>query len=233
MNSKPIPGWNEVVVPGKTPAARLHMRYRPDTGDWSTWAPAYWEGRLPGLREISSSRHARVECAELPDDGPPCYFKRYFLRDWRDVLKHLFRPARARRALLAGEQVAALGFQVPPPLCLIEERRLGRTRASALITAAVENAPDVRAWLNRPELGLAGNRDRKRAFLRAFARDVGAWHKAGLYHGDMRLGNILARERDGDFTFVWLDNERTRRYARLPDSRRIRNLMQVNMETRG
>jgi hypothetical protein len=161
------------------------------------------------------------------------YFKRYLIRDWRDVLKHAFRPSRARRALQRGEELTQLGIHTPRAVCLIEEKRGGFVRGSALVTETIDNAPNLRAWLNTPELGVEGNRKKRRALLAAFAREVARWHNAGLHHADMRIGNILCRPDAAGWIFHWLDNEGNRRYAALPEAERVHNLMQVNMERTG
>jgi hypothetical protein len=177
--------------------------------------------------EVPSSKFAQVH----RHDG--LYFKRYLIRDWRDVLKHAFRPSRARRALLRGEELAALGIGAPRAVCLVEETRLGLVRGSALVTESIDNAPNLRDWLNKPDLGVCGRKRERRVLLAAFAREVARWHNAGLHHADMRIGNILCRTSPSGWTFHWLDNEGNARYSTLPDSERVHNLMQVNMERTG
>jgi len=54
-------------------------------------------------------------------------------------------------------------------------------------------------------------------------------HAAGIFHGDLRLGNILAKEENNGWHFFLIDNERTRKFRRLPSRLRLKNLVQVNM----
>jgi hypothetical protein len=54
-------------------------------------------------------------------------------------------------------------------------------------------------------------------------------HAKGIFHGDLRLGNILARQEKNRWRFFFLDNERTRKFYRLPARLRLKNLVQVNM----
>jgi hypothetical protein len=100
-------------------------------------------------------------------------------------------------------------------------------RQSALVTEAIKDAPSVSYWINQ---GFADSPELRQRFLPAFGHVAGALHSKGLHHGDMRLGNILCSFSNGEFVFYWLDNERTKRYAILPLSRRVNNLVQVNME---
>ena len=69
----------------------------------------------------------------------------------------------------------------------------------------------------------------KREWLRVLGRTVGRMHKAGIFHGDMRLGNMLGRKNKDGRQFFFLDNERTKKFRRLPFRLRVRNLVQLNM----
>lgn len=231
MRHEDLSDWSHARLTPRRPGERIDVFFCRGSEDWVAWAQ---KGELfdASRAAIRSSPHARVDAVTLPA-GTRAYAKRYFLRDWRDVIKHLIRPSRARRALRAGQAAARLGFAVPEPLCLLEVRRWGMLRESVLVARAVEQAPDVRAWLHRPQDGFNWTPARKRAFLRAFAREVAAWHSAGLFHGDLRLGNVLAEATPDGYRFIWLDNERTRRYRRLPLRRRVQNLVQINMERSG
>ena len=212
--------WAKAVR--KTARGRLVIHHRTGDDCWLDLVVAYWEGMLPDAQPVPSSKFARVH------RRGNLYFKRYLVRDWRDAVKNVFRASRARRALESGMMVASLGFHIPQPVCLIEGHG-----QSALLTEAIADAPNVRDWLNKPEFGVAACRPRKRTLLRALAQEVAAWHNAGLHHADMRVGNILCRAEGGRWTLFWLDNEAVRHYARLPESQRVHNLMQINMEQFG
>lgn len=212
--------WVRVVK--KTSQGRIAIHHRPDDVRWADQAVAYWEGRLAGLEPVPSSKFARVHRREN------YYFKRYLVRGWRDAFKNLFRASRARRALERGEDIESLGFYAPRAVCLIESGR-----ECALVTEAINNAPNFREWLNKPELGVVTSRKKKRALLRAVAEVVAAWHNAGLHHADLRIGNLLCRQEAGLWKFFWLDNEGVTRHRRVPEDLRVHNLMQVNMERTG
>ena len=212
--------WVKVVK--KTSQGRITIHHKPGDARWVDTAVAYWENRLPGLEPVPASKFARVQRR----DG--YFFKRYMVRGLHDAMKDWFRPSRARRALDCGEDIESLGFNAPRSVCLIEDGR-----ESALVTEAIENAPDFRAWLNKPELGVAASRKKKRVLLRAVAEHIATWHNAGLHHPDLRIGNLLCRQDSGVWRFFWLDNEAITRHGHLPERLRIHNLMQVNMERTG
>lgn len=226
MRSRDIPGWVTVRDDG---SARS-IFHRPGEDHWVGAARSFHEGSLKGLEKVRSARTSEVYRGALESVEGTYFFKRYLDRDRTDVLKNFFRSSRARRALLNDEQCSALGFHLPPSACLLEVYRGGLLRYCALVSRAIEEAPNLRDWLMNPELGLTGQRETKRMFLRAFAHELGAWHRAGLYHGDLRLSNVLARRDREAWTFYWLDNERNGRYARLPRRARVNNLMRVNFE---
>jgi tRNA A-37 threonylcarbamoyl transferase component Bud32 len=221
------PGWVHRVTRTAS-GARLDVHHRTGDDRWVAIAAAYWDGLLPGLRGVASSRFAIVHRGRVSGDDGACFFKRFLLRGWRDWLKHWVRSSRARRALVRGEQVRALGFDAPRALCLIEERRRGGVGPTALVSEAIEGARSMREWVHEPAGDEAGALAERRRVLRAFGRAIGAWHAAGLFHGDMSPRNILARREEGRLHCFWLDNEGVRRFARLPMRLRVRNLIQVN-----
>ena len=233
MNRNEIEGWVRVVKESPSEGGRLGIYHRQGDDQWVDLALAYWQGKLNGLTLVESSGSSVVHKYRVTSDSLTCYIKRFLIRDWSDWIKHVVRMSRAKRALIRGEEIQALGFSTPPALCLIEESRALIVRQSALITEAIHDAPNIREWLNRPHLGVARSIQQKRQLLRALGREVGALHAAGFHHGDMRSTNILCRSSRRGFTFFWLDNERTNKLPRLPMRLRAHNLTQLNMERRG
>ena len=69
----------------------------------------------------------------------------------------------------------------------------------------------------------------KRELIRAFGQTIGRMHAADIFHGDLRLGNVLVRREKSGWRFFLIDNERTRKFWRLPARIRLKNLVQVNM----
>ena len=191
---------------------------------WINLAVSYWRGEITGLTRVKSSPYTIVHNGTVMAQS--CYFKRYLMRDTSDRIKHIIRHSRARRALANNEMIRSLGFRFPRSVCLIEKSIAGFVQESVLITEAIKDAPDVRYYIDTLT---AGSVRLRRQFLSSFGRAVGEMHSQGVHHGDMRVGNILCQFLHGEFVFYWLDNERTKRYATLPISRRINNLVQLNM----
>lgn len=190
-------------------------------------------GDLAGWQRVQSAGTSRVYRGQVDPAGGACFLKEYLDRDWLDPLKNLLRPSRARRALLNEEVCRSLGFHLPASRCLVEQTVRGRLVYCALVTDAVEQAPVLRDWLTRPQLGCAGHPAEFHRLLHALGRELGSWHAAGLHHGDLRLGNVLCRREGDAYRFFWLDNERNRKYRKLPLRLRVHNLMRINYEPVG
>lgn len=176
------------------------------------------------LTKIPGSKYAQVIKAKASLRGRllNCYIKRYKYRNIADLLKHIFRPGRARRALRGGNILAANNLLTPKVLALAENKIIGITSRSFIITSAIENTFVVHEQLLRLE------QKEKTKMLRQLGEYIGRLHKAEIFHGDLRLGNILAGVENGQWKFWLLDNERTVQFQTLPKKLRIKNLVQAN-----
>jgi len=158
------------------------------------------------------------------------YFKEYFCRSAWDFVKHLFRPSRAKRSLKAMLMLQKNGFDVPAVVAMGECKAGFFKRRNFLATFEVENTKRLHEYISDSKDNLTGEQLReKRELIRAFGRTIGRMHAKGIFHGDLRLGNILARQEKNRWRFFLLDNERTRKFYRLPARLRLKNLVQVNM----
>lgn len=183
------------------------------------------------LVKVPSSDTSRVfKCDVSPDAvGHILYLKQYLYRSVLDFVKHLFRASRGKRAFKASLMLAENGFDTPAVIALFE-RCLGPFRTdSLLLTRAVENArcvPEIFGDICRNS-----GKDaliRKRTLIKAFAEMVGRLHAKGIFHGDLHLGNVFAREEGEKWRFFLIDNERTKKFYRLPAGLRLRNLVRLN-----
>ena len=126
------------------------------------------------------------------------------------------------------------GFDCPAVVGLFE-RRQGLLHAdNLLLTEEASGCMSLCDYL----AGLAGASTgeallEKRRLISLFGKTVGRMHAKGIFHGDLRLGNILVRKDDKGWRFFLIDNERTRKFCRLPARLRLKNLVQVNMGRQG
>lgn len=122
---------------------------------------------------------------------------------------------RARQAFVMGRALAASGFAAPETLLVAWRRRAG------ILVTRDTGGEDLLALVGRLGGG-AETRVAKRTLLAGLGVAVGRLHQAGFVHGDLVPPNL--RVRDGA-TFVFLDNDRTRRGLLAVGARR--NLVQL------
>jgi tRNA A-37 threonylcarbamoyl transferase component Bud32 len=99
-----------------------------------------------------------------------------------------------------------------------------------LLTEEVKNAKSMVQCLTNMSRTL--HKDtllRKRSLIECFGKTIGQMHNKGIFHGDLRLGNVLVQQKEKGMRFFFLDNERTKKFQRLPARLRLKNLVQINM----
>jgi tRNA A-37 threonylcarbamoyl transferase component Bud32 len=178
------------------------------------------------LTTIRSSKFARVYklTVRFDDMNKEVYFKQYLCRSVWDFIKNFVRAGRAERTFKATEMLSENGFDAPAIIATGKFRH-GLMPTSFLVTLEIEDAKQIHQIISDSKLVARG----KRQLIRAFGQTIGKMHAKGIFHGDLRLGNILARQDKGRWRFFFLDNERTRKFHHLPGRLRLKNLVQVNM----
>jgi len=141
--------------------------------------------------------------------------KKYFIRNISDFFKSLILPSRAERAFKAGQMLIANGFLTPKAVAY------GR---KFLMTMEVQESKPFYKLLETLAV------ERKKKMIEQFAHTIGKMHDKGIFHGDLRLGNILVKENNKNFDFYFLDNERTKKFKNIPWKLRVKNLVQINMD---
>jgi glycosyltransferase involved in cell wall biosynthesis len=156
------------------------------------------------------------------------YIKRFFSAGLGYTIKDLFRVSKALRAWNVSFLLARYGFATPPVVAAGETRRCGFLADSFLVTEEV-NAPTIPQYLSTHH----GHRSapalrKKRRLVRSLAAEIGRMHLIGIIHGDLLPGNILIDDSGEPATFFFLDNDRTRKFARMTiGNLMIRNLIQL------
>jgi tRNA A-37 threonylcarbamoyl transferase component Bud32 len=158
------------------------------------------------------------------------YLKKYLCRSTLDFVKHLFRPSRARRAFNAALMLRRNGFDTPVVVGLFELRTGSFCTNNLLLTEEVESSkPMVQLLTEFFQKSGIDTFIHKRNLIKAFGRTIGRMHAEGIFHGDLRLGNVLVVREEQKWRFFFIDNERTKKFRRLPDRLRLKNLVQINM----
>ena len=190
----------------------------------------YHDGlRGPFERITEASKYANVFKASVSFNGrcQSLYIKQYLHRSLGDILKHLFRRSRGRRALTAAAMLAGNGLDSPRVVALAEKRIGPFCKNSILITEDLADGRSTYYWQDE----WADSRDvkLKRQFVTELGRTVGRMHAANIFHGDLRPGNIFSKQISDSWHFYFLDNERTMKLPLMPMRLRKKNLVQINI----
>lgn len=105
-----------------------------------------------------------------------------------------------------------------------------------MVSAFIEPAMLVYLYVARclcTSHGIAGRRNetiiRKRRFIDAFSTSLRRVHKEGIYHGDLKGGNVLVEETGDDgWVFYYLDLDRVVFKRSVSMRSVIKNLVQLN-----
>ncbi len=184
------------------------------------------------LTPVQSSSVSRVyKFTTRLDDRKRCvYFKQHLYRSVLDFIKHLVRSSRARRAFQAALMLERNGFKAPVIVAMGECKFSFLERENFLLTLEVEEAKPIHKFIPESlEYFTKEQLNDLRELIRKFGRTVGRMHAAGIFHGDLRLGNVLVRRDKNGWHIFFIDNERTRKFGRLPARLRLKNLVQANM----
>ncbi len=185
------------------------------------------------FKTLPSSERSRVHKFTVSIEGNDreVYIKEYLFKSILHALKCLFfSGSPARKAFKAETMLAENGFDVAKLIAMGECREGLLQTKNFLATFAIERAQSVRKHvLDITETTSAQQLAEWRKFIKDFGQIIGKMHARGISHGDLRLGNILVRRDDGLWRFFFIDNERTKKFRRLPFICRKKNLVQLNM----
>ncbi len=205
----------------------IHRNFRNDTLEQALLDGEKKLSERYRLTAVRSSKFARVYklTVRFNDVDKGVYFKQYLCRSVWDIIKHFVRANRAERAFKAAEMLSENGFDAPAIIAMGKFRYDLYHTTNFLVTLEIEDAKQIHQFISDSKLETRGRRE----LIRAFGRTVGQMHAKGIFHGDLRLGNILAKQEKDRWRFFFLDNERTRKFRRLPGRLRLKNLVQANM----
>ena len=177
--------------------------------------------------QIASSNNSKAWKATISNEQ--VFIKFFNVRGIRDQL--FFRKSRACRAMEGNRILFEKGFRSPDIIAAGDLKKVFFKGGSFLITKWIEDSLDmymhIKAFF---EPKISERLIEKRNFIKIVGQLIGKMHKAGIFHGDLRPGNILVKVLHGDFHFYFIDNERTRYFPEgIPLRLREKNLVQINM----
>jgi tRNA A-37 threonylcarbamoyl transferase component Bud32 len=164
------------------------------------------------------------------DYGGRDYFHKSFLhRNRLEPIKGFFRGTRAERAFRGHQLLRENGLDAPQVVVVGK-----KGRQSFLVSEAIRDGRGLGRYFREtfvPPLSKEAI-ENKRLAVQTLGHQVGRLHALGIFHGDLRWGNIMAKASTPmGVEFLFLDNERTVQYRRLPYLKRLKNLVQLNMDS--
>lgn len=179
-----------------------------------------------GVRIIKSNK-ARTTLSAPFVNGQRVVVKRYRIRGWREKIKYLFVPSRARIEWRMMDALRARGIPASVPLAYGERRWCGVLLDESLIIKEIPGCLSFQAYIKRHYSGTLSKVKilQKRALLRKLADFIRHIHEKNIDHRDFHGGNILVTEADsGEPVFYLIDLHKARVCNRLSLRRKINNL---------
>ena len=194
----------------------------PKRDEFISIADSLLKGILPkGWEWVNSSSNTIV----ARRSAPSTYYKEFLKKSPFEGLKNIFRGNRSKRARLNREILIGKGFHSPTTYCW------GRKKGRPFFFTEGVNALGVGIFIhNNWKIPLFGEkRYSKRIIIEKLGQEIGRLHKAGIYHADLRLNNILIQHNKKKIKFYLIDNESIYCFKRIPRRLIEKNLVQVNM----
>lgn len=120
-------------------------------------------------------------------------------------------------------------LDTPEVIAMGQKKIAGICLNTFILTRSVEQAAPLHECI---PIIAGAPASRRHKFLTELGETIGRMHAAGIFHGDLRSGNILVKaEGETHWKFYLLDNERTKKFNELPSRLRLKNLVQINMMT--
>jgi tRNA A-37 threonylcarbamoyl transferase component Bud32 len=186
----------------------------------------------PGRRMIKNS-NTTSSCIlpiMIAGDTAGIFIKRFNYQSALYALKYLVRTSRGQRAWKAAHALLARGVPTPEPVAYGEKRRRRMLRESFFVTRALAHAIPVSALFPGAGRRARDGRPVDRADLvRRAARLVRTMHERGIWHRDLKAGNILAEPMPGGGMQLYLaDLDGIRVKDTVRRAERIRDLARLN-----
>lgn len=188
----------------------------------------------PGCEVIKDQRKIKVArvTIEVGGEKHPIYVKRYNAFSLRQRFGSIFAWSGGVKSLRGAAILNRNGIATAKPIAAVEERVQGAVQRSFYLSQEISGGVTVDAyWLDtlKPLPFPEGGR-RRRMFLDTLGQLFCRLHGQGVYHNDLKDANILAAPvGSGESIDLYLlDLEGVRQYSVLSDSRRIKNLVQLN-----
>lgn len=194
---------------------------------------AHWEAVAEDSPKVLKRSHrstiSRQEAA-APTGGIRVVVKENLCPGGRECLKNLLRRPRGIAAWVHGNALLVRKVDVARPLAGVVERRGILRRRSWLVMEEQPGFERLDLLVRDRYTGTCSRERRreKRRLVQACGVFLGRLHRQGIYHGDMKAMNIMARfDAQGEPQFQLIDYDRVRFYRQVNRRRRIKNMAQL------
>ncbi len=179
---------------------------------------------------IKSSVFTSVIKFESKETRRIYYYKEFLDRGLKDILKNLFGFYRAKKAFKAGHMLLQENFHTPEPVLFGIKKKYFFILKNFLITESVDGERTYEYIKKHYIMPMTFRLIKeKRSMICAAGKEIGRLHKSEIFHGDLRVGNILISGTGENARFYFIDNERTVKRRGLSEKFRLKNLVQLNM----
>ncbi|NOG83441.1 MAG: hypothetical protein EX341_12630 [Candidatus Scalindua sp. SCAELEC01] len=191
-----------------------------------------FQGQESQETEFSASYHGRTPCKSifLKSLNNGCFVVRdywhggLFGKVLRDIFWQGLRPI---LELVICEKASKEGIETIEILAVIKNRVLGPFYKSKLISREIKNSTDLMELLLRYDHKTFCAQ--KREIISKVALAIKELHKAGIYHADLNLKNILLQTASGgEFVVYIIDLDKSKQFSQLNPQRRMKNLMRLD-----
>ncbi len=182
----------------------------------------FLDGRRSSFTKLPSSNFANVFKFNLLFKGKVhnLILKQFLNRSFLDIFKNLLVSCRAYRAFKADLMLKEYGFAVPDVVAVGTKTIAGIPIRNFIVTKEITDSTPLYKILEV-------NAAQRQQIITQFGQMVGRMHAENIFHGDLRFGNILVKQDNEKFIFYLLDNERTKKFDKLPNRLRLKNLVQI------
>ncbi len=163
----------------------------------------------------------------LNDQGEKICLKQFSYPHFWGRMKEHFRRSKGLKSWMAANGMRARGMPSLKPLALVERKNWMGLKESILFMEALTNDQEMDRYI------LKGFEDlnKKRVFIKTFARWLDGLHRMSVYHKDMKTCNILVSERGETWDFHLLDFEDLLMGEKVNRKKLFRNFLQLNTST--
>ena len=179
-------------------------------------------------RPFSLIRYSpKVIVSILNDEGERICLKQFCYPHFWERMKEHFRRSKGLKAWMAANGIRARGVPSLKPLALVERKNWIGLKGGFLFMEAPANDIEMDRYILKGFEDL----DKKRHFVKTFARWLDGLHKMSLYHKDMKTCNILVSERGETWDFHLIDFEDLFLDKKVNQKKLFKNFLQINTST--